>query len=45
MTSNYVEVYPVFIKKIKKGIVSSENMKNTGNYNYDNAHSFFGKDF
>ena len=29
----------------KKRIISSEEMRNSGNYNYDNAHSFFGKHF
>ena len=29
----------------KKGIISSEKMRNPGNYNYNYAHSFFGKDF
>ena len=30
---------------IKKKIISSEKMKNSGNYINDYAHSFFGKDF
>ena len=30
---------------IKKGIISSEKMRNSSKYNYDYAHSFFGKDF
>ena len=33
---------------IKKGIISSKKMRNSGNYKlymYDYAHSFFGKDF
>ena len=39
-----------FIKKIyfdliKNGIVSGEKMRNSGNYNYNYAHSFFGMDF
>ena len=30
---------------LKKEIISNEKMKNSGNYNYAYAHSFFGKDF
>ena len=30
---------------IKKGITSSEKIRNSGIYIYDYAHSFFGKDF
>ena len=30
---------------IKKWIISSGKMRNLGNYIYDYAHSFFGKDF
>ena len=30
---------------VKKDIISSEKIRNSGNYNYDYAHSFFGKDF
>ena len=30
---------------INKGIISSEKMRNSGNYIYDYAHPFFGKDF
>ena len=30
---------------IKKGIISGETMRNSGIYNYDYAHSFFGKYF
>ena len=49
MTSKSIRLYPVFIKKsfnlIKKGIISGEKMKNSGNYIYDYAHSFIGKDF
>ena len=29
---------------IKKGIVSSEEIRNSGNYIYDYAYSFFGED-
>ena len=29
----------------RKRIISSEKMKNSGNYNYDCTHSIFGKDF
>ena len=28
-----------------KDIISSEKIRNSGNYNYDYAHSFLGKDF
>ena len=30
---------------IRKLIIFSEKMRNSDNYNYDYAHSFFGKDF
>ena len=30
---------------IEKDIISSEKMRNSGNYMHDNAHSFFGKVF
>ena len=30
---------------MKKGIISTEKMRNSGNYIYDYAHSFFEKDF
>ena len=30
---------------IKQGIICSEKLRNSGNYIYDYAHSFFGKDF
>ena len=33
------------MKLIKKQIFSSEKMRNSGNYIYDYAHSFFGEDF
>ena len=29
----------------RKKIISIEQIRNSGNYIYDNAHSFFGKDF
>ena len=29
----------------KKGIISSEKMRNSSYYKYDYAHSFFGKNF
>ena len=45
----YQTLFSFYIKKyfnlIRKGIISSEKMRNSGNYNYDYAHSFFGKDF
>ena len=43
-----VRQYPVFfydLNLINKGIMSAENMRNSGNYNYDYAQSFFAKDF
>ena len=46
---NLSEYIQFLFKKIfelnKKGIISGEKMRNSGNYNYDYAHSFFGKDF
>ena len=30
---------------MKKLIISSEKIRNSGNYNNNYAHSFFGKDF
>ena len=30
---------------MKKKIISSEKIRNSGNYIYDYAHSFFGNDF
>ena len=44
--SDYIQF--LLRKKIefsKKGIISSEQIRNSGNYIYDYAHSFFGKDF
>ena len=44
--SDYIQF--LFIRKFeynKKGIISSEKMRNSGIYNNDYAHSFFGKDF
>ena len=35
--------YSIFFNQLKNGIVLSEKIRNSGNYNY--AHSFFGKDF
>ena len=45
-----LSVYTQFVLKkdlnlIKKGIISSENMRNTGNHIYDYDHSIFGEDF
>ena len=50
MTSKPIRNFPVFNKNfflnlIIKEIISSEKMRNSGNYIYDNAHSIFGKDF
>ena len=33
------------LNSIKKGIISTEKMRNSSNYNNDYAHSLFGKDF
>ena len=45
----YKTIWSFYWKKdlnlIKKEIISSEKMKNSGNCNYDYTHSFFGKDF
>ena len=42
------KIYQFLFKKKfelnKKGIISSEKKRNSGNYNYYYAHSFFGKD-
>ena len=44
--SDYIHFYSkYYLNLIKKWIVSSEKMRNSGNYNYDYAHSFFGKNF
>ena len=40
----YIYEYNYF-NLIIEGIISSEKMRNSGNYNYDYHHSFFGKDF
>ena len=44
--SHYIQF---LFKKIfefnKNAIIANEKMRNSGNYNYDYAHSFFGKDF
>ena len=37
--------FSFYLNLIKKGFISSEKMRNSGKYNYDYAHSFFGKDF
>ena len=49
---NHIKIHQtihfLFKKKlnlIRKDIISSEKMRNQGNYNYDYAHSLFGKDF
>ena len=44
--SDYIKYsFKKIFKVIKKGIISGEKIKNSGNYNYNYAHSFFGKDF
>ena len=50
LNAQLFEVYPTMIgflfKKIfGKQIISSEKMRNSGNYIYDYAHSFFVEDF
>ena len=43
--SDYIQL---LIKKIefnKKKIISSENLRNSGNYNYDYVHPFFENEF
>ena len=46
---NLSECIQFYLRKklnlIKKGIISRENMRNSGNYIHDYADSFFGKDF
>ena len=34
-----------YFKLVKKQIFSNEKMKNSGNFIYDSAHSFFREDF
>ena len=38
-------LFKKYLNLIKNGIFSSEKMKNSGNYTYAHAHSFFGNDF
>ena len=49
ITSKSIRPYPVFIQNRfevnKKGIISNEKMRNSGNYIYDYAHPLFGEDF
>ena len=48
IASKSIRLYPVFIEKnvnLKKGIISNEKMRNSGNYIYDYAHYFFRTDF
>ena len=46
---NLSDYIPFLLKKnlhlILNGIISSEKMRNSGNYNCNYAHSFFGKEF
>ena len=45
----YQTISSFYLKKkmnlIKKGIISKEKMRYSGNYIYDYAHSLFGDDF
>ena len=50
ITSKSIRLQPVFIQKnnlkqIKKQIFSGGKLKNSDNYIYHYAHSFFGEDF
>ena len=45
-----LSVYTQFVLRkdlnlMKRGIISSENMRNDGNHIYDYDHSIFGEDF
>ena len=42
--SDYFQSFLVFFNLIKKGIDSGEKIRNSGNYNDDYDHSFFGRD-
>ena len=44
--SDYIEfLFKKDLKLMKKRTISNEKLRNSGNYIYDYAHSFFGKDF
>ena len=47
ITSKSIRLYPVFFKDLN--LIIKElflvKMRSSGNYNFDHAHSFFGKDF
>jgi len=47
ITSNSITLNPVFVqcKILSQKNFSSDKMKNSGNYIYDYAYSFFGEDF
>ena len=49
MISKSMRLYSFLLKKRielnKKGNISSEKIRNSGNYNYDYHHSLFWKDF
>ena len=53
VSENHIKIYQTIssfysrkdLNLIKKGIISSENMRNTGNHIYDYDHSIFGEDF
>ena len=42
--SNYVKILSNFLNLIKKVIISSDKMRNSGNYDDDYVYSFFGND-
>ena len=43
--SDYIQfLFRKHLNMIKERINSSEKKRNSGNYTYDYAHSFFGKD-
>ena len=44
--SHYIQfLFKIRFELNEKGIISFEKMRNSSNYIYDYAHSFFGKDF
>ena len=44
--SDYIQfLIEIGLNFIKKVIISSENMRNSGNYIYNYGYSFFGEDF
>ena len=47
IASKSIRLYPVtkYFNLMKKMNISIEKIRNSGNYIYDYAHSFFGEDF